>query len=97
MSPGHYTKRTAGVEARVFAAWTIGLPLLRHTASTVALVYLASAAVVGLTLSVVFQLAHCVPEAIPAPGRSASWAVCQVVASVDFARGEPELVVAAPR
>jgi linoleoyl-CoA desaturase len=70
-----------------FAAWAFGLPLLRHPASTVALVYLATAAVVGLTLSVVFQLAHCVPEAIPAPVRSASWAVCQVESSVDFARG----------
>jgi linoleoyl-CoA desaturase len=53
----------------------------------VGLVYLASAAVVGLTLSVVFQLAHCVLEAIAAPGRSASWAECQVASSVDFARG----------
>jgi linoleoyl-CoA desaturase len=70
-----------------FGAWAFGLPLLRHPVSTVALVYLASAAVVGLTLSVVFQLAHCVPEAIPAPGRPASWAVCQVESSVDFARG----------
>jgi linoleoyl-CoA desaturase len=70
-----------------FGAWAFGLPLLRHPASTVALVYLASAAVVGLTLSVVFQLAHCVPEAIPAPGRPTSWAACQAEASVDFARG----------
>jgi len=69
-----------------FAAWAFGLPLLRHPASTVVLVYLASAAVVGLTLSVVFQLAHCVPEAITAPEHSASWAVCQVESSVDFAR-----------
>ncbi len=70
-----------------FGAWAFGLPLLRHPASTVALVYLASAAVVGLTLSVIFQLAHCVPEAIPAPGRSATWAACQAESSVDFARG----------
>jgi linoleoyl-CoA desaturase len=70
-----------------FGAWAFGLPLLRHPVSTVAVVYLASAAVVGLTLSVVFQLAHCVPEAIPAPGRPGSWAVCQAEASVDFARG----------
>ena len=70
-----------------FAGWAFGLPLLHHPAGTVALVYLASAAVVGLTLSVVFQLAHCVPEAIPAPGRSGSWAVCQAESSVDFARG----------
>jgi len=70
-----------------FGAWAFGLPLLRHPASTVAVVYLASAAVVGVTLGVVFQLAHCVPEAIAAPGRPGSWAVCQVESSVDFARG----------
>lgn len=70
-----------------FGAWAFGLPLLRHPAWAVALVYLASAAVVGLTLSVVFQLAHCVPEAIPAAARSGSWAVCQAESSVDFARG----------
>ena len=70
-----------------FAAWVFGLPLLRHPASTVALVYLGSAAVVGLTLSVVFQLAHCVPGAIPPPGRAVSWAARQAESSVDFARG----------
>jgi linoleoyl-CoA desaturase len=70
----------------VFAAWAFGIPLLRHPPSTVAFVYLASAAVVGLTLSVVFQLAHCVPDAMPAPA-STSWAECQVASSVDFARG----------
>lgn len=70
-----------------FFAWALGLPLLLHPIGTVAVVYLSSAAVVGLTLSVVFQLAHCVPEAITTPGRSVSWAAHQVETSVDFSRG----------
>jgi linoleoyl-CoA desaturase len=70
-----------------FFGWAIGLPLLLHPIGTVAVVYLSSAAVVGLTLSVVFQLAHCVPEAVPVPNRSVSWAVHQVETSVDFSRG----------
>ena len=46
----------------------------------------------GLSLSVVFQLAHCVEEAeFPLPGRTPagcdnSWAVHQVETTVDFAR-----------
>jgi linoleoyl-CoA desaturase len=41
--------------------------------------------VAGLTLSVVFQLAHCVPEAQTGP-ELGSWAARQVQSSVDFAR-----------
>ncbi len=42
-------------------------------------------AVTGLTLSVVFQLAHCVPEA--ETGRELGlWATRQVLSSVNFAR-----------
>jgi linoleoyl-CoA desaturase len=85
--PGRADVLTLVAGKLVFAAWAFAIPLLRHPAPTVGLVYLASAAVVGLTLSVVFQLAHCVLEAIAAPGRSASWAECQVASSVDFARG----------
>jgi linoleoyl-CoA desaturase len=70
----------------VFATWAFAIPLLRHPAPTVVLAYLASAAVAGLILSVVFQLAHCVPEAIPDAVRSTSWAERQVASSVDFAR-----------
>ena len=39
----------------------------------------------GLTLSVVFQLAHCVPEAETGP-ELGTWAARQVQSSVDFAR-----------
>jgi linoleoyl-CoA desaturase len=69
----------------VFAAWAFGLPLLLHPPATVLAVYVASAAVAGLTLSVVFQLAHCVPEAAASTGRE-PWAMRQAHASVDFAR-----------
>ena len=52
-----------------------------------------AAAVLGVVLSVIFQLAHCVEEAsFPLPqedtGRmEADWAVHQVETTVDFARG----------
>ena len=49
-------------------------------------IYLLVSAVAGLTLSVVFQLAHCVPEAETGP-ELGSWAARQVQSSVDFARG----------
>jgi linoleoyl-CoA desaturase len=84
--PGGADLSTLVAGKLVFAAWAFGIPLLRHPPSTVAFVYLASAAVVGLTLSVVFQLAHCVPDAMPGRGPSASWAERQVASSVDFAR-----------
>ena len=48
-------------------------------------VYLLVSAVAGLTLSVVFQLAHCVPEAETGP-ELGTWAARQVQSSVDFAR-----------
>jgi linoleoyl-CoA desaturase len=47
--------------------------------------YLLVSAAAGLTLSVVFQLAHCVPEAQTGPALG-SWAVRQTQSSVDFAR-----------
>ncbi len=69
----------------VFFGLAFGLPLLLHPAWTVLSVYLLVAAVAGLTLSVVFQLAHCVPEAETGPDLG-SWAARQVESSVDFAR-----------
>jgi linoleoyl-CoA desaturase len=69
----------------LFAGWAFGLPLLLHPAGTVLAVYVACAAVAGLTLSVVFQLAHCVSEAAASTGEE-PWAVRQAQASVDFAQ-----------
>jgi linoleoyl-CoA desaturase len=77
----------------VFGGLAFGLPLLLHPAGTVLVHYLLAAMVAGFTLSVVFQVAHCVGEAAfsappdaAAPAESA-WAVRQVEATVDFARG----------
>ena len=56
------------------------------------LFYGVAALVLGLVLSVVFQLAHCVEEAdFPLPGRRHrtarnAWAIHQVETTVDFAR-----------
>jgi linoleoyl-CoA desaturase len=70
----------------VFFGWAFALPLMLHPPGLVIAVYLATAFVAGLTLSVVFQLAHCVPEAAT-PSPASPWAVRQVEASVDFAKG----------
>jgi linoleoyl-CoA desaturase len=69
----------------VFFGLAFGLPLMFHPAWTVVGTYLLVSAVAGLTLSVVFQLAHCVPEAETGPAQG-SWAARQVQSSVDFAR-----------
>lgn len=69
----------------LFLCLAFGVPLLLHPLSAVVLIYLLVAGVAGLTLSVVFQLAHCVPEAETGPEQGC-WAARQVQASVDFAR-----------
>ncbi len=69
-----------------FFALAFVVPLALHPFWNVIGIYLLVSAVAGLTLSVVFQLAHCVPEA--ETGREVdSWAARQVQSSVDFARG----------
>jgi linoleoyl-CoA desaturase len=75
-----------------FFALAFGIPLWFHSFWVVAGFYLASMAVVGVLLAVVFQLAHCVEEAefpaAPADGVvEKPWAVHQVETTVDFARG----------
>ncbi len=76
----------------LFFGWALVVPALFHRWWVVLLFYAMTAFVVGLTLSVVFQLAHCVEEAdfpqLP-PGTnqlSSAWAVHQVQTTVDFAR-----------
>lgn len=68
----------------LFLALAFGVPLLLHSVGGVLAAYLLVSAVAGLTLSVVFQLAHCVPEAETGP-ELGSWATRQVRSSVDFA------------
>jgi len=82
----------------IFFAWAFGIPLLFHPASAVLVHYGVAALVLGTSLSVVFQVAHCVEEAaFPLPSAGAgrierAWAIHQAETTVDFAR--PSRVVA---
>ena len=75
-----------------FFALAFGIPFLFHRFWIVALFYAAVAIVLGLVLTVVFQLAHCVEQAeFPLPGLDTgriekAWAIHQVETTVDFAR-----------
>lgn len=75
----------------VFFTLAFGLPMLLHPWWCVLALYGIASLVLGVTLSVVFQMAHCVEEAaFPLPatetGRiESSWAVHQVETTVDFA------------
>ncbi|HEY7543220.1 MAG TPA: acyl-CoA desaturase [Methylomirabilota bacterium] len=95
----HRIRRPRGTDLVVFVAgkalffaWAFGIPLLFHPVSVVLVHYGIAALVLGITLSVVFQVAHCVEEAAfpPAPARSRrierAWAVHQAETAVDFAR-----------
>jgi linoleoyl-CoA desaturase len=76
----------------LFFSLAFGIPLLLHPWWVVAIYYVVATSVLGILLSVVFQLAHCVENAeFPAPpeGRVRSekeWAVHQVETTVDFLR-----------
>lgn len=76
----------------VFFSLAFGLPMYLHPVWAVLTYYALVALVSGLTLSVVFQLAHCVeeagfPEAHEAQGRMESaWAEHQIETTVDFAQ-----------
>ncbi len=69
-----------------------GIPLLFHSPWAVLLFYGTAVLVVGIVLSIVFQLAHCVEQAeFPLPEEDTgrienSWAIHQVETTVDFAR-----------
>ena len=74
----------------LFFMIAFGVPLLFHSAGIVALFYIFIAFIVGIVLSVVFQLAHAVEEAhFPrqqTPGHiDKPWAIHQVETTVDFA------------
>lgn len=71
--------------------WLIVLPLFFHEWWLVLCFYLLVTGVMGVLLSVVFQLAHCVGEAdFPSPvdgmRMENSWAIHQVQTTADFAR-----------
>jgi linoleoyl-CoA desaturase len=74
----------------LFFMIAFGVPLLFHSAGIVALFYIFIAFIVGIVLSVVFQLAHAVEEAhFPCqqtPGYiDKPWAIHQLETTVDFA------------
>ncbi|MFO0580230.1 MAG: acyl-CoA desaturase [Polyangia bacterium] len=74
----------------LYLLWALVIPLCLRPAKGVALAYVVSALTLGLTLSVVFQLAHCLERAeFPVPNAdhamTRDWAVHQVETTVDFA------------
>jgi len=77
----------------VFFSWVFLVPALRHPLWQVVLAYGIASVVLGFTLSVVFQLAHCVGEAtfptVPEGGAAfeCDFAEHQIRTTVDFARG----------
>lgn len=72
--------------------WFLAVPMFFHPVWLVLGFYLLITAMMGVAMSIVFQLAHCVSEAEfpvpdPANGRlEESWAVHQAETTVDFAR-----------
>jgi linoleoyl-CoA desaturase len=74
----------------VFFSWAFAIPALVHPTWAALPFGLVAVATLGVTLALVFQLAHCVAEAdfhAGAPGAAQDWAAHQVATTVDFARG----------
>ena len=80
-----------------FFTLAFGLPLLFHSAGAVLLYYGVTAAVAGILLALVFQMAHVVEAAaFPLPDASSHqldtpWAIHQMETTVNFARGNRAL------
>jgi linoleoyl-CoA desaturase len=76
----------------IFFTLAFGLPLIFHPLGSVILFYTLAAAVAGLLLALVFQMAHVVeqaefPSACKDSGRvENAWAIHQLETTVDFAR-----------
>jgi linoleoyl-CoA desaturase len=96
----HKIPRPRGKDLAIFMAGKISsilvmlvIPMLIHPWWVVLLFYMIATAVMGIAMSIVFQLAHCVEEAefpMPNPETSRldqSWAIHQAETTVDFARG----------
>jgi linoleoyl-CoA desaturase len=75
-----------------YLGWAVALPLYLRPWQGVALAYCVAAVTLGITLAVVFQLAHCVGRAdFPQPEAGTlrmeqDWSIHQVNTTVDFAR-----------
>jgi len=76
----------------IFLTLAFAIPMMFHRAWIVVLFYGIAALVMGMVLSVVFQLAHCVEESeFPMPREDTgtmenAWAIHQAETTVDFAR-----------
>jgi linoleoyl-CoA desaturase len=76
----------------LFLTWAMAIPWLFHSFQVVLLFYLLTSFTLGLTLSVVFQLSHCVEGTdflgplADKNGKKREWAVHQVQTTIDFAR-----------
>ncbi len=81
----------------VYLTLAFGIPLLLHPFGAVIFYYIIATLVLGMLMSVIFQLPHCVPESdFPVPhgdtGQMVNpWAVHQVNVTLDFARNNPVL------
>jgi linoleoyl-CoA desaturase len=81
----------------LFVGWAIVLPLMLHSVWLYLGCFALASLTLGVTLSVVFQLAHATEQAdfLAAPEGSQrcehEWAVHQVLTTVDFARANPFL------
>jgi linoleoyl-CoA desaturase len=100
----HRIPRPRGLDLAVFVGgklfsfgWLMIIPFLFHPTWLVICYYLIVTGVMGIAMSIVFQLAHCVseaefPVADPATARlDESWAVHQAETTVDFARNNRPL------
>jgi linoleoyl-CoA desaturase len=80
-----------------FFTLAFALPLIFHSIGAVLLFYTVTAAVAGVLLALVFQMAHVVEEAaFPVPHEDGQqmdtpWAIHQLETTVDFARGNRAL------
>lgn len=88
----HPLRRPRGAELALFVggklafvAWAIVLPALVHPLGHVLACYLLAEVVAGITLGVVFQLAHCVEAAEFPAAAEGSFAAHQLATTVDFA------------
>ena len=79
--------RLFGGKAVLFCLMFV-VPATRHSLGTVILFYLFTSFVLGLLLSVVFQLAHCVEETDfkHADNKMDDWAIHQVQTTMNFGR-----------
>jgi linoleoyl-CoA desaturase len=78
-----------------FLTLAFGLPLMRHPLGDVVIFYGVAAIALGIVLSIVFQMAHCVegvgfPLPMPTTGNmEEAWAIHQIETTVNFSRHNP--------